>query len=366
MYRQVVAPFQEAHPDWNIELVATPWEDYAERLMVMIASGLAPDVILMHDVPGYHTQGLLTDLTPFMARDQSFDPDIYFPFALDSLRYEGKQYGVMVHQSNHVLYYNPDAFAYSGLPVPNDYDARGEWTWDTFVEIGKKLTPWTATDGWVFQITDWLPFLWQNEGDVFSPDGTRSMLDDPRSIEAFEWMVSLQSEHGLVPRPWEGVWMEGFLTGRLAMIPNWPLFSDMTHAQVPWDVTHYPAGRVRATMGGGPGFGILATSEHKDEAWELLKWLVGVEANEMYSAHGYGIPSVMEVAWEWAQMPGEPAHRHVFIEAVNYQKPFPQHPLWSQALRIINLELQDVWMEEKSAREAMIDAARQINGLLAR
>ena len=72
-------------------------------------------------------------------------------------------------------------FDAAGIAYPDD-----TWTWDTLVDVGKKLTLDTNGDGqtdqWGFytETTDmenyWSSLVWQNGGDIVSADRTQTLL----------------------------------------------------------------------------------------------------------------------------------------------------------------------------------------------
>ena len=129
------------------------------------------------------------------------------------LRDDGAIYGLPNDFTPMVLYLSTKAFANAGVEKP-----QADWTWDDLVSVAEKTTLDSAgrnvTDPafdaadvvqWGYRVRqfpfEWVYRLWENGGDVLSPDGTTASgyLDSPASIEAIQFHADLLLKHKVAP-----------------------------------------------------------------------------------------------------------------------------------------------------------------------
>jgi multiple sugar transport system substrate-binding protein len=152
-----------------------------------------------------------------------------------------------------VIYYNTQSFEKAGVEPPT-----ADWTWEEFVDIAQRLTldsegrnrldpdfDETNVVQWGFRVRqfsfEWVYRLWENGGDVLSPDGTTATgyLDSPESIEAIKWLRDLVLEAGVAPDPstldqmlQQAGFLDRFLAGDVAMFDrgHWELVGLQSNA----------------------------------------------------------------------------------------------------------------------------------------
>ncbi|GAA0386298.1 sugar ABC transporter substrate-binding protein [Paenibacillus motobuensis] len=198
--------------EYSIEVQSIP-SDYYQKLQTMIAGNQAPDFMWLSQeyVPQYESMGVLASLDEPLAK-ADFNQDDYFPGALDVGKYDNQLVALPWISQPYVLYYNQDMFDKAGVNAPD-----GTWTWDDFIEAGKKLT----TDGQWGALINNMPlpmFLWSYGGDVFDKDGNIT-LDSPESMKGLE-MYQKIAQSGVVPARSQADSMGGadmFKTGKVAM-----------------------------------------------------------------------------------------------------------------------------------------------------
>src|SRR5690606_18869752 len=174
MYQEIFEAFMAENPDIHVEMVWTAGDahEILERMLVMTASGVAPDVFWLHS---YHTaqvaeMGLLYPLDAFRSMSGEIDWDDLFPAALSDFSYQGRLLGLPRETSSVVLYYNQELFDQAGLSYPDM-----ELDWAGVVDAARKLTRvegdqvrygMIAPTGHGFD----LAVVWQNEGRVLTDD----------------------------------------------------------------------------------------------------------------------------------------------------------------------------------------------------
>ncbi len=107
----VVDAFEAAHPEIDVELELTSYNDIFTKYQTQAAGGTAPDVISMNfeNLRSFATKGAVAPLTEYIARD-SYDTGIYYENTLDMHTVDGTVYGLPATFSDNVLYYNKDMF----------------------------------------------------------------------------------------------------------------------------------------------------------------------------------------------------------------------------------------------------------------
>ncbi|HHW11258.1 MAG TPA: extracellular solute-binding protein [Firmicutes bacterium] len=131
--------FMDLNPDIEVELIrgASGWQEYIPQVLLHIASGSDIDII----TPQPHWGGFISlldsvaDLSPYMEKD-GLKPSDFLAGSIDAYNYNGKITGlpIAVVLRGHV--YNKRMLDEAGFVPP----AIDEWTWDTVIEVGRKLT----------------------------------------------------------------------------------------------------------------------------------------------------------------------------------------------------------------------------------
>jgi multiple sugar transport system substrate-binding protein len=380
--------FNQEHPNIHVEFVINPDAfAHTQAMLTMIAGGEPPDVMWLGEaaVWSFAARGALLDMTPYLERD-NIDTSIWYP-AIESARYHGGYYVIPEATGSVMIFYNRDMYDAAGLAYPITAPTD-DWAWDTFMQNAQRLTqvgpdgrtqvfgmdPWTI---W-FQ---WIPAIWTFGGDVISEDLTQSRLDEPAAREAMQAIVDTMlgdpqiapsgatfTEMGVtlldlllqnkVAHLAAGNWAPGLFTNPQTMEP---VFN--------WGVAPLPVEQEFATPLLFTGWTIPAGSQHPDAAWEFVRFLTtSVEAQNEIARRGLGIPALIEAAQmgEWLQ-PYEPAENAlIWNNSMARGRGLPFHPQWTQTIEgVVTEEFGLMFAGEKSVDQAMEDAARRMNEVLA-
>lgn len=333
-----VDAFMAANPGIDVQLESIP-DNYLEKLVTSFAAGKPPDVLLLDSVliPRFLDGEVLLDLQPYLAADESFDPDVYFPAVWDiAVRddADGRQvYALPKDFTPLVAYFNKRVYDKTGL----DYPQPG-WSWDDFHADCAAITADTdgdgATDRYGTMITTWLGYnivwFWQAGGDVLGPSGTRASgyLDSADSIRGVEFFTGLVSD-GLAPDPTsrESLGGNAFMNGRIGVnisghwaIPGFKAAEQDANALMGYSdigVVGLPQGKERVTVIYESGWAVAKDSPRKELAVELAKYLSGAECQRRRAAIGLAISANRHVAAEVAA--GDPREQ-VFIDEVAHAR----------------------------------------------
>ena len=373
-----IQDWQAAHPTIKIVFEHTPYSGYDSKILTRIAGGAAPDIIAteVDYFVTFASKNVLEDLTPYLEGDTSFSKSDFFPAILDRFTFNGRLLAVPRDVAPFAcVFYNKDLFDQAGLPYPKD-----DWTWDDLLRMARQLTKKDASGritqygfyGWA-----WQDFVYGNGGaladNVKKP--TRTLIDDPRSVEGLQFYADLINLYQVMPTPVAlanlGMGVDlMFSSGRLAMFLSgiWET-PGLRNYNFKWDVAMFPKNPkgARAFGSGGSGYAVLKSSPHKKEAWEVIKALTGAGGQEQLAKRGLAQPSRIAVAEgeNWAKDPAPPANKKMVNEAVQYIVFSPFHPHWREIEeKYLTPQLDLVFNGKKTAAEAAKEVAPRINAAL--
>jgi ABC-type glycerol-3-phosphate transport system substrate-binding protein len=205
---------EEKNPKVKISLEMIPSADYTTKVLAMAAGDQVGD--LMWGSPSnYHIQvgtGLWFDVTPLI-KSTNYDMKPFFPSALDYLtKHDGKYWSLpyKAHPGAPALWYNKEILEQAGVsnPAPKTYDE--------LTELATKLTKRQGSNGPV-DVYGFLPNDSYNHASIclhrawgveeVEPifGAKKSLMDQPKSLEAYTWLWSLYQKHKVAALPGPGV-----------------------------------------------------------------------------------------------------------------------------------------------------------------
>ncbi len=285
------------------------------RFLVATAGGAPPDVIVFDRfaVTEWAARNAFLPLDDFIARDvankQKNPPpptqDLFYQACWDEAMYQGKVYGIPQGVDDRALVYNKDLLVRAGL-VDEKGEAKPPKTWEELREYSKKLTERDA-NGAITRIgfipnygNSWLYIYgWMNGGEFMSKDGATCTLNDPKIVEALQYMRTLYDDLGgyqavqAFQAGFQGGELDPFIQGNIAMKIDgvWVLGNIAKYAkELPFGVAPppMPAARIAElekqgekpliSWAGGWAYCIPATARQKEGAWELIRFLTSERA----------------------------------------------------------------------------------------
>lgn len=294
---EIIRRFEAMYPHIKVNReVVVRWEDYYPTLITRVLGNAAPDVAF-NQSPSTIAEGIFLDLEPFIQRD-NFDLSVFNPVLLEYGRTPKRPglYTLPNHMATPAMYYNKELFGRFGLPTPNEMFDMGSWSWDDFIDVSRKLMEYDpATGDYKRRMINWIDQLnvvYQNGGRFFNEDLTESRINTPETIRGLERWQSLFVEHNVFG---DG-YIDGFIAERLVMVNEWTSFWRFENVPFEWDVAPYPWDTKKAAIVGFGGYGIPHNTQHPEEAWLFLKWILGPEAQEIYSLASGDISARQDVA----------------------------------------------------------------------
>jgi multiple sugar transport system substrate-binding protein len=288
--KDVIADFEKTHPDIHVKVVGGISDD---KIVAAIRGGNAPDVAHSFDAGAYTgaycSNGAWIDLADYMQQDGLSD-DVFPEVPRQYSQFEGTRCALPMLADVYGLYYNKDLLAKAGIDGPPR-------TVSELMDDAKKLTERNA-DG-SLKVVGLDPFdgFYENVAAHWAPQwgldwvdesGKSNLAAQPGWADMLRWQKELIDWYGydnLVR--WQASAgdefsaQNAFERGKLAMNLDgeWRVaFVQNEHPELNFGTAPFPVDDAQLDLYGsgytsGSIIGIPKTSEHKDEAWQLLKYL---------------------------------------------------------------------------------------------
>jgi multiple sugar transport system substrate-binding protein len=368
----IVDAFHAANPNITVKVDVAEWESYWDKLGTGIAGGAAPDVFAMDGplFPDYQTRDVLLDLKPYIDRD-GYDLSQLADLAVKDFTTPDGQFGLPRDLNVVALYYNKKLFDEAGIAYPDE-----TWDWAKLVEVGKQLTKDKDGDGtpdqWGFytETSDmenyWSELVWQNGGDIISPDHKTSLVGSDQTVAALQFFQDLiYKDKIMAPPVVDGG--NGFSSGQAAMEANgsWLVATHLADG-IDFGIAPLPKGPAgQATSINPTGAVVFKGTKSPDAAWQFVKYLASPAAQTKLMELKASLPANKEVLSGPFATSFDGAK--VLAEAIGYAhlKPsFKGFDDWTTALQT-KLD-EDVYnADNKTAREAIDGILPKLNEILA-
>ncbi|NIK67285.1 extracellular solute-binding protein [Paenibacillus sp. BK720] len=317
---QITDPLSKKYPQITIERLGADKKN--TPLDQLIASGDTPDLLA---VPKDEIKsnvirlGLQTDLND-LVRKYKVDLGRFDPVLLKSIQDlsgNGELYGLPEKKTLYGLVYNKDIFDKFGVPYPTD-----GMTWDQVIELAKKVT--REDNGVQYRGLDFTNMNLMR-GQLAQP-----ILDsnDKAVVTTPQWQTIARTIQSIVQIPGNTGETSGydvflkdrttamFASGLLGMINRAKEVPDLN-----WDIVTFPTfpdAPNTDPQADGVAFAITSTSKVKDEAFQVIQYLLSDEVQTSLVRNGFLSPlSNPEIQ---AQLGAD----QTFFEGKNLQAAFKQ------------------------------------------
>jgi multiple sugar transport system substrate-binding protein len=363
-----IKSFNESQTAYRIDARLVPANQLAAELIKAIATGSVPDLVTLDNpvVASFASQGTLLDLTDRVAASKVVRPAVYFKGPWASGQWKGRTYAVPRDANTLVLCYNADMFRAKGL----DPD-KPPGTWSELVAAATKLRdPGKNVFGFGFSalqaeegVFQWLPFLYQAGGSI-------DHLDTPEAAESLALLADFvksgtASLDVVNERQYEVT--NTFMAGNTAIIPcgPWELPRLQKEAKFEWRMALLPVkdGKgIRASSLGGYDWIIPKDATNADGAFAFLEYM----ADPKIVSEGWNtgrLPPRTDIVIASPQWPQAYAIYHQQLETARPRGP---HPQWPDLSRAMQIAIQEAITGKRPAAEALADAAKKIQPILAK
>lgn len=379
-----VGLFNKLNRDLQVSL--DPANGGVEKITVQSIAGVGPDLFDAFDsnqLNAYVKSGVAWDVTDELEKRGIDVASQTYPCCSSVTTYGGRVYGIPTNVAVNCIWFHKDLFEKAGVPYP-----KGSWTWKKFIDTAQKLTV-RDSHGRVVQygvLMDW--WFWRHVylgfgARLFTPDGTRCVVDSPGGIAAAQLMHDLIYKYHVMPSPVDETSMAtsgGFGSGSItwfgakraamALGGRWwlgTLRNRDNYKDLHLGVVESPYASVRAFQGYGRGTLINKNSPRRMQALRYLLY----EASEPYGnlingqADGIAAFKKYDVLPSFMLNPEHPEedYNDVWRKAAEFGMPDENSPFVNGHVvqRISDMQLDLVKSDAKSPADAVRDIARQIN-----
>ena len=321
---ETLARFEAARPDVRVRRI-NPGDSmsFYTKLQTMMAAGEPPDVFYLgfERLAAFASAGLLEPLDAYLAEDSGrladgeavLEPVLledYYPTTVSAFRYDGERagdgplYGIPKDFTTLGFYYNRTLLRRAGLSDPPD-----DWTWDDFARYARTVGELDDATGaefvtWPFVVR---AYLMTEGADVAGESFDDITLREPATWNALDRLRSWRHDEPNTLTSGKSKVAEGssvFLTGRVGMagpfgrwiVPSYRSIPSEAEGGFDWDFAPMPRGAVDANVAVTVAWSVSSVSQHKREAWELVRFLVGPETQAAQAELGLAIPTLRDVA----------------------------------------------------------------------
>ena len=308
-WERMARGFERAHPGVRVKTVTNiSHGQYLSVLTTRFVGGNPPDVFIMDDnaTVDLNREGLLLPLNRFVASDpdyhlQDFPPSMLRDGCVGSVRYSVPFYG-----GYGCLFYRTDLFQRAGVGPPRTWQELPAVCRQLQTKLGMKY-PFAMEPTAGFWM---MPWIWQNGGDILSPDYRRVVVDSPQVVEAVEFVRDLMYKHRVMdPSLASGTTLDSlWSSGKIAMMINGGWIIGLHDRNFPqwkgkWEVAPLPAGVKNVSFFGGQHLMIAKASKHPELAWKFMVYVTSPKSQ-----------------LEWTELTGSPPSNLRVFDMPEFQR----------------------------------------------
>ena len=367
----------------KIELVQAPYANVFEQGANAGAtkSGVF-DIILMDDpwVPFFAENGHLENLTSYFNALGTSGPDNDFlakSLAVCRNPYNTGPFVCLPYVGNaQMFFYDPAKFAEQGI-------TGAPKTWDDVLKTASAITAAGGGRyyGYVFRggqgnpvVADFMPIFWSYGANLFNADRSKVTIDTPEGAAAMKMFMALK---GVSPKGVESYGAnetgQALAAGTAASSINWPnwvaTFEDPSQSRMVGKLAYsaIPSGtHAGSSEIGHWTMGIMSASKNKQEAFDFMVWATSPEQIKISATRGN--PPVRFSVFTDPELTSQKQFRHfpILMQAIDFSTPRPRHPKWPEIENAFGAELSKAVAGAETGDEALANAQKAIEEILAR
>lgn len=365
-FARLLQGFEEEN-NCKVEIELIPWDTYGEKWNLSLSSGESPDVGYLYAemYANYIASGKIEELSSYMTEDD-YKEYLY----LERGKMMDGLYGMPIMTGvPFVLFYNKD--------ILNSLNEQPPVTWEDFVRICKKATKDTDGDGKIdqygyavglnsgdmsnlYMLNAYIySVLWQAGGDIYSDDYKTVRFDDEAGQKAIDFFVSLKDymPENVLSLAGTDAFSTIFGEGKAAFgvarsTQKQKEKFDASYKDLNWGYVTSLKGEQYGTFGAADCLSVMSTSEHKELAVKLIKYICGAEFMTEYHKVAPGAPLTASEKYV-----GEPEMERILTEDRDKWRGVQVGPCGSEILENYAAAIQSVVEGKKSTKEALKEAA---------
>ncbi|WP_163538161.1 sugar ABC transporter substrate-binding protein [Gracilibacillus sp. YIM 98692] len=364
---EVIDEFEAANPNIKVNVEFFSIDGMFDKYLISLRSGNGPDLVnIAADwTTPFAAVGGLLQLDDYIESD-NVDLNDFWEGALSTVKVNDGIYGLPYRSETHGLYYNADMLEQSGITAPPE-------TWNDVLEAAKLMQE-NGNNGIAlvgdqsgnlsYQVIN---FIRSFGGSVLNEDNTKSLLHEPKALEAAQYYVDLYKKHQVTPQSTmdndntdnRNLFSAGeaamFFSGNYDIQPIKDSSPDLNFKTA---LFPHKEGEDKGVILGGWNIAATSFSEHPEAAWKFVNFIASAETSVKYSNTFSSRKSALE----------NPKYQDELVkpfgEMLQHGKPLTPIPQMGQIRNIIFNRIQAAMVGDATVEESMKAASEEIDALL--
>ncbi len=358
--------FEKSEPGTTVTIEQQPWDNRDQKIATAFGGGKGPDVVLLtpDQIPQFSANGAITPVDGALGASSGK----FLPAALEAMKQNGKIFGAPIYQTVTTTVYNKKLLTAAGVAAPPTNWDEIKAAAPKLKKKGVALLDYSASNEASLNL-NFYPLLWQAGGSVFDKSGKKAAFNGPEGVEALTFLTDLYKA-GSVPK------------------------SAMTNTN---QLADHALGKQEAAMGFSV---VLADAELAAKTWGKDNVVVGAPLKGPASEVVFGIPGALSINAKSKNtagsekfvafmtqpdqikslgqasgyfsprtdvaVPNASPYAKQYQAALAAVSPGEPNPAARQVMGLLAPEIQAALLGKKSPQDALDDAAKATDDLLAR
>ena len=355
---EVIASFNEEHPNVKITIETQPWDDRRQKLLSAIGTGRGPDVFYMNPdmISQFALSNAIVPISDYVTDEETekFNPGTLIPW-------EGELYALPILQNSVVHIYNTDLVAELGLDPENLPTTIAEF--EEWAQVAKENDVFVSTWSGNTATSGLTALIWQFGGEIYDEDGN-VIIDSPETVAAMTFLKRMYDEGWVPPdsiTSGSEEQTDAFRNGQvLSILMDGNSFYGSRETYVNnfnWAFGPVLSEQRQVTSGTVGSYAVSSKAADPAIAVEWIKHVTDTENSvKINKTVGY-LPPLKEAASFYE---GDEAFQ-TLLERASYVQVDPIFPSASQAYIILAEEAQAIMTGDKTPEQAVADMQSRID-----
>lgn len=303
-YAPIIDAFNNSQNEVFVDAKFISTNEYEAKISVLLAAGTEMDGYMQKratDIFAHYDNGYMAPLDDLVKKER-FNLSAIEGYK-DAITIDGKTVAIPFRGASYFTYYNKKLFEKAGVPTPDTYVKKGEWTWKKFIEVSKQIHD-KLPDIYGGYLHTWgsnnvMPAL-QNGIQFVDKNGNVDINDS--LINCYKYRYELEKSGAIMPLTETKVtkthYSKPFWAGKSAMliIGEWfPGFMKKGRDENllegytwdDWSLTRMPCDEKDYRTFGNPTFShVSANSKNKEAMFKFIAWMGGPEGAKIVASNG--------------------------------------------------------------------------------
>lgn len=376
MYEKIRA-FEKKNPGVYINFKPLNWEKGPIQINTAVKMGGLPDIVPIGSDYSIISRGVLEPLEQYLTVEEIAD---FRENALKSVTYDSKIYGMPWMMTTYTMVLNLDLFSQRGVEPPEN----GNWTYDEFIDKMKTLTFDSKANGKIdhYGFNSFIQPGYYNIWGILLSDGAKVFnekmqysFNDEKALSGVQKLIDLKSKYEVI-HPDFGVndsnksWTNFYKDKNIAAYPvgTWALnVLDGLQKEgtgFNYGIAKFPSGDIERSITLSNMVGSYGMTKQEDQAkaemiMEFLRFLIKDEYQQQLHRLG-----VFPVKKSIGNIYADDTNMTMVYEELENADIVFNHPYWKEIDEILQREIQQGVLGNKSAEEVLKDAEAKVNVLL--